>query len=357
MTMAIPRAPVVTAKLSASSAAVCIARCRWPAPESPAPGQAAVDRHVGQPTDEHRERVGRVPTDERPQRREGADVGQGAEHADAGEAEQLGRGRLDLGRGRRCVGAAVAQHAPHATQVVSDRAPDIDPGVRIVDPVDRHLVDPQSGPLADDQQLGVEEPLVVFDQWEQTLGHLASQGLEATLGVGEATPQRQVDERVVAPRDDLADRAADHAGTRGEAGPDGDVAVARDERRHQRQERVQPGGQVDIEIGDHRCVARQPRGAQRSPATLLVEVDGSNARQGVGQGGGLLPGAVGARVVGDRDPGRERELAVHEVVERVHAGVELLRPRCRPGRRCRRRGVVGDEPGWAGEFDDGSWRP
>ena len=50
---------------------------------------------------------------------------------------------------------------------------EVDPAVRVVDPVDRHLVDPQPGPLGEHQQLGVEEPRVVLDQRQHLARHVA----------------------------------------------------------------------------------------------------------------------------------------------------------------------------------------
>ena len=109
---------------------------------------------------------------------------------------------------------------------------------------------------ASDEQLGVEEPLLVPHEGQQPEGDVAAERLETALGVAEAAAQEQVEERVVAAGDELADRAADHPRPRGEPGPDGDVAVPRDERRDQRQQRVEPGRQVDVEIGDDGGIAR-----------------------------------------------------------------------------------------------------
>ena len=47
---------------------------------------------------------------------------------------------------------------------------DVDAGVRVVDPVDRHLVDAQAVVLGQHQQLGVEEPALVLDQRQQRAG-------------------------------------------------------------------------------------------------------------------------------------------------------------------------------------------
>ena len=184
-------------------------------------------------------------------------------------------------------------------------------------------MDPQADPLGHDQELGVEEPLLVLDERQQPHRHVAAERLEPALGVAEATPEGDVQQRVVAPGDDLSYRTPHHAGPRCEPGADRDVAVARDERGHQRQEGVEPGRQVDVEIGDHRGVAGRPRGPQRPTPPLLVEVDGAHPREGVGQRHGLVPGAIGAGVVGDGDAGGQGELPVHEVVQGPDTRLDL----------------------------------
>ena len=88
------------------------------------------------------------------------------------------------------------RHTPRRSSRIG--ADDIDPGVGVVDPVDRHLVDPQPHPLGDHQQLGVEEPLVVLDEGSNRVGDVTPEGLEPALGVAEAAPQGQVEQRVVA---------------------------------------------------------------------------------------------------------------------------------------------------------------
>ena len=65
---------------------------------------------------------------------------------------------------------------------------DVDPAVGVVDPVDRHLVDAQPGPLGEHQQFGVEEPAGVLDQRQQPLGDVLADRLEAALRVGEPDP-------------------------------------------------------------------------------------------------------------------------------------------------------------------------
>ena len=71
------------------------------------------------------------------------------------------------------------RHQPRdAAQVVDRGAHDRDARVRVVDPVDRHLVDPQPAPLGEHEQLGVEEPAVVADVVEQPRQRVARTALK-----------------------------------------------------------------------------------------------------------------------------------------------------------------------------------
>ena len=104
--------------------------------------------------------------------------------------------------------------------------------VGVVDPVDRHLVDPQPAALGEHEQLGVEEPAVVADLGEQVVEHVAADGLEAALGVGEARPQHGVQDAVVGARDELALRRRARRASRARAvsrspGRSGPTAAAR----------------------------------------------------------------------------------------------------------------------------------
>ena len=72
-----------------------------------------------------------------------------------------------------------------AAQVVDRGAHDAHARVRVVDPVDGHLVDPQPAPLREHEQLRVEEPAVVADVVEQAVERVAADGLEAALRVRE----------------------------------------------------------------------------------------------------------------------------------------------------------------------------
>ena len=67
---------------------------------------------------------------------------------------------------KRATGAG-GEQPRDAAQVVERGADDRHARVGVVDPVDRHLVDPQPAPLGEHEQLGVEEPAVVADVVEQ----------------------------------------------------------------------------------------------------------------------------------------------------------------------------------------------
>jgi len=84
----------------------------------------------------------------------------------------------------------VAAEPDDAAQVADGGRQQVDSRVRVVNPVDWHLVDAQAGPLGQHQQLGVEEPAVVADLRQQPVGGVGPDCLEATLGVGEASAHR-----------------------------------------------------------------------------------------------------------------------------------------------------------------------
>ena len=127
--------------------------------------------------------VGRLGTHRVAQENVEHQVGEGAGHPDGGEADGLpgerhgysgdgGRTRSapELGtelRQRKLAGSECATQPGDALQVGDGGLHDVDPAVGVIDPVDRHLVDTQAGPLAEHEQLGVEEPAVVLHQWEQ----------------------------------------------------------------------------------------------------------------------------------------------------------------------------------------------
>ena len=159
-------------------------------------------------------------------------------------------------------------------QVVEGGPEEVDAAVGVLDPVDRDLVDTQAAALGGQQQLGVEEPGLVLDGREQGPHDLGPARLEAALGVAEAGPHGGPQQQVVAARDQLPLRPPDHGGAGGQAGADGQVAVAGQQGRDQGQQRLQAGGQVSVHVGDHGGVAGPPDLPQRPPPALLGDVDG-----------------------------------------------------------------------------------
>ena len=115
---------------------------------------AAVGGHVGNGAGQQYQGVGRLRRHPRPQYQVQAQVGKGAHGSDAGEPQPLcGRSRARLACllepqlrpefADRDLGAGKLAHEPgDASQVTDGGGDDVDPGVRIVDPVDRDLVDP-----------------------------------------------------------------------------------------------------------------------------------------------------------------------------------------------------------------------
>ena len=93
---------------------------------------------------------------------------------------------------------------------------------------------------------------------------------------------------------------------------DGDVAVPGQQRRHQREEGGQGGGEVDVHVGDDRGVTGRPRGTQRVAPTLAGQVHGGHAAHGRGQVACHLVGVVRAGVVDHGDEGAEGEGLVEE---------------------------------------------
>jgi hypothetical protein len=201
----------------------------------------------------------------------------------------------------RRVGQDLAGHAGHPFEVVPDGADDVDSGVGVVHPVDRDLVDPQTGALGEQQQFGVEEPCLVLDSGEQGLDHLAPSRLESALGVGELGGHGGAQQEVVGAGDELPLWSADHRGAAVQPGTDGQVAVTGEQWRDQRQERLQAGGEVDVHVGDDVRLGLAPDLAQRAAAALEVEMDAAHLRELVGEPEGDLPGRVGGGVVGDGD--------------------------------------------------------
>ncbi len=247
--------------------------------------------------------------------------------ANRASAARPGSGRpptATAGIPRPRVADRVGPHQPpDAAQVVDRGLPDVHPRVDVVGPVDRDLVDPQRVPFGEDEQLGVEEPRLVLDHRQEDASDVGPDRLEPALGVGEAVVQGRSDDEVVTPGDELPLRSANDPRAASQPGPDGDVAVARQERRHQRQQRVEPGRQVDVHVGDDGGVAGHPGGPQRPTAALFIQVDGPDTGDSSSQAGGDLPRAVGAGVVGDGDGRVERERRVEEPAQAQDARFEL----------------------------------
>ncbi|SKS43436.1 Uncharacterised protein [Mycobacteroides abscessus subsp. massiliense] len=161
-------------------------------------GEEAVGRGVEHRGDEQGKEVGRLVTGQAVQRQEQHGIGQCACHTDDSEPHQLAdhaRGHtLDEGLTAETVPQLLqrqrAEHErpaqpPDAEQVFAHGVDDVHPAVRVIHPVDRHLVDAQTDPLGEHQQLSVEEPLLVLDQRQQLARDIGTDRLEAALSVGE----------------------------------------------------------------------------------------------------------------------------------------------------------------------------
>ena len=196
------------------------------------------------------------------------------------------------------------------------------PRVGVVDPVDRHLVDAQAAALGEHQQLGVEEPAVVAHLSSRPSSDVAANGLEAALGVGEARPQRRVQQAVVGARDELAVRPAHDARAVRQARPDREVGVPGEQRRDQRQQPAQVGREVDVHVADHAGVAGRPCRPQRAAAPLALQPQQLDAGQLVAQPRGDRRRRVRGPVVGDDDAPREREAGRKEAVQAPDAALE-----------------------------------
>jgi hypothetical protein len=82
------------------------------------------------------------------------------------------------------------------------------------------------------------------------------------------------------------------------------------------------GRQVDVHVADDPRLARRPGGAQRPPAALALEAQDGHVAQLGGERAGDGGRRVGARVVGDDDPPRERERLGQEAVQAAHGLLE-----------------------------------
>jgi hypothetical protein len=169
------------------------------------------------------------------------------------------------------------------------------------------------------QHLGVEEPAGVLHQRQQSLSHIAANRLETTLRIGESGGQRTAQDQVVAPADELAFRTAHHPRRPRQPSTDRQVGVTRDERRDERQQRVEIGRQIDVHVREYRCVRRRPDRVQRPAAALLLQPDIRHLVERRGQLGRHFGSGVGRGVVRDRDPEGVREVPAEERLQPSHA--------------------------------------
>lgn len=301
-----------------------------------AEGESPVGRGIAHRRDQQRREVRHLRSDQRLQHHVEQQIGQRAQHADDREPHQLshhaqrhpGHQRFPAHRAPQLVerqrpGGQRPPEPPDAEQVLARGVDDVDAAVRVIDPVHRNLVDAQTGPLGEHQQFGVEEPLPVVHQRQQTARHVGAHRLEAALGVGEVRAQRCPQQQVVAARDDLALGPAHHAGRGVEPGADGQVGMPGDQRCDQGQQCVQVGGQVDVHVGDHLRVGAFPHRPQRPPAPLRGQVHHAHVVQFFGEQLCDLQRVVGARVVGDRDARREGESVAQVGVQSADAHAEV----------------------------------
>ena len=184
-------------------------------------------------------------------------------------------------------------------------------------------MDAQTAALGEHQQLGIEEPVTVLDLGHQVPGDIGSHRLEAALSIAEADSEREAEQPVVCAGDHLALDAAAHPGTLRQPGSDRHVAVAAEQRSHQRQESVQVGGEVDVHVGDHRGPAAQPGGGQGTATSPLLEAQVADSAQLGRQPQAGLRGRVGAGVVGDGDQGGEWEVVIQVVAQPAHARLQV----------------------------------
>ena len=125
-----------------------------PAQAADAERHAAVGGDVGNGGGKQRQGVGRLGRHPRPQQQVQAHARKGAHGSDAGEPQPLRRrsrmrpaclleAQLRPELGDRDLGAGELAHEPgDASQVTGGGGDDVHPAVRVVDPVDRDLVDP-----------------------------------------------------------------------------------------------------------------------------------------------------------------------------------------------------------------------
>src|SRR6202049_1995353 len=173
----------------------------------------------------------------------------------------------------------LAPDPPKAAQVVQGSAWYVDPAVEVLDPVDRHLEDPVAEAFGEQQELSVEEPRLIPHEREQTLSRAPGHRLEAALSIRESGWKGEGDQDVVAAGKDLPAGLAPDPRAREEPGPDRQLAVAAKQRRQEGQEAPQVGGEVDVHVADNLGLTRQPRRAQGTTSTFLLEVKGCHPRK------------------------------------------------------------------------------
>ena len=281
-------------------------------------------RGVEQRGDGHGDGVGAEGAEQRAPGDEQEEVADGGDHPDPGEAHELIGCDLVGAHSAQPLGAS-DEHPPDTAQVVLGGRDDAHPRIGVVDPVHRDFSDPQTQALCRDQQLGVEEPLVVLNERQEFRRRVTAEGLEAALRITEPALQRQLEQEVVRPRNQLALGAAHDVRAPRQPGADGDVSVSGKQRRHERQQGRQRGGEIDVHVGDDRCLARRPRRPECVAPSLAGQMHGRNAADGRSQVAGHLVGVVRAGVVHHGDEGAERERFVEERAQ----GGNALRQLCR----------------------------
>ena len=119
--------------------------------------------------------------------------------------------------------------------------------------------------------------------------------------------------------------AADHPGAAGEPGADRQVGVPGDQRRDQRQQRGQVGGQVDVHVGEHRRRPSASHAVAQRPAAALLGQHAATSTPGSSAATGAATARVrvGAGVVGDGDPERVGQLRGQVRVQPADARLEV----------------------------------
>jgi hypothetical protein len=186
---------------------------------------------------------------------------------------------------------------------------------------------------------------------QQRADHLRASRFEPALCVGEPGAVGEPDHQVVAAGDHLTAGAAHSARPGREPGPDRDVGMTVDQRDDQRQQRVQAGGQVDVEVHHHVGIAVGPGGAQGVPASLAIQMQNPYPVVGLGEFAGHPQHAIGAGIVHHSDrplegelitevgpqhlqATRQRALLVVYRYHHVHRGGPPYRPARRSGLAC-----------------------